>query len=245
MPNSSHDSAIVTLDKIKFRYATRRRFDAYLIVVSSDTLGRVNVYESPLTYPILHRPALNKPATLDFPGTGFIIHTSIGKVPDVVRYDVFLVRDRRTVRRAGEILQRLSDSPALQAVVNVAKVALTVATGGTGAVVAAVATAIGPVIKLIGELLEQTQDRVLEAYAGSQVFDHATLNKTELSETIVSSTGNIEAEIDIMLFDSHVDQEDLRDLARSVVKLGRRGGTEFGQIDEEGTPRPASYMIEL
>jgi len=127
----------------------------------------------------------------------------------------------------------------------VAKVALTVATGGTGAVVAAVATAIGPVIKLIGELLEQTQDRVLEAYAGSQVFDHATLNKTELSETIVSSTGNIEAEIDIMLFDSHVDQEDLRDLARSVVKLGRRGGTEFGQIDEEGTPRPASYMIEL
>lgn len=224
MPETIHDSALISIDKITFRYTTRHRFSAYLVVVTSDTKGRIAVHETPLTYPVLHRPYKDRPAVIDFGFDGFPIYSSVGDVPELTRFDVFLVRDRRAARRAGEILKKVGESDALKAAVGIAKVALTAASGGTGAVIAAVASGIAPVVGLVGDIIADAQDVVVESYSGSKIFDATTLAKEALSETLVSATGNIETAVDIMLFDSRHDLDAIEELKHVDVKIGREGG---------------------
>lgn len=244
MPDHIHDSELISIDEISFRYATRRRFSAYLVVVTCDTNGQIVTYTTPQTYPVLHRPAAGKPAKLEFGFDGFPIHSSTTKVPDLVRYDVFMVRDRKAARKAGDILKEIGSSKALQAATKVAETALLAATGPAGPIVAAVAAAIGPVLELVGGILEKVEDKVIESCSGSKVFDAATLAKDELTETIVSSTGNIATKVDIMLFDSHKDIDDVDDLRGGVVVFGRE---DLERIDAklEGLGRQARKVGAL
>lgn len=244
----SHDSAMISIDKIKLLYPTRRRFNAYVVVVTSDTNGTVDVYESPLNYPVLHRPASDRPATIDFAGTGFPVHVSVGNVPTLVRYDVFLVRDRKAVRRAGEILQTISNSDGLSSTIEVAKAALLAAAGGpTTLLMTAVAAAVAPVLKLIGEILESTPDRVLEACAGSQLFTPAFMQTAGTLEALQSPTNNIETTVEVTIFDSQRNEgdEELEELRSLIVEPTREHDVGMTASRVEGARAPASLVVHL
>ncbi len=269
MADTIHDSALISIDTLTFKYAHRRRFGAYLVVVTSDTLGRVTAHTTPLTYPVLHRPRGGRPAVIDFGFDGFPIYSSVGKVPDLVRFDVLLVRDRRSVRNAGELLEKIASSDALKAALVVAKVALVAASAGTAAIGAAVSSAMAPVLGLVGEIIAETEDKVIERFSGSKIFDAAVLAKDEISDTVLSPTGNLETVVDIMLFDSRREVEVIEELENVEVKLDRddtsaggataRGEVEPGRYDTsaggakvrgeaergEVARRPAAFSVEL
>lgn len=204
MTSDRHDSVLISIDWISFRYFFRRNIRAYLLVITADTNGTVAVYESPEVYSILHRPIRDMPATIDFGFDGFVIYSSTGNVPDLVRFDVFVVKDRSKGRKVGALRKMLDDSSDLGAALDDAKKAVAAASGGQAAT--SVASAVTPVLDLVGGMVEKMDDKVIEAYSGSKIFDVSMVEREEdepkkqLGQSIVSPTGNIETKVDITLF---------------------------------------------
>ncbi|MEM7152865.1 MAG: hypothetical protein AAF799_08480 [Myxococcota bacterium] len=209
MTSDRHDSVLISIDWISFRYFFRRNFRAYLLVITADTNGNLEVYESPEIYSILHRPIRDKPATIDFGFDGFVIYSSTGNVPDLVRFDVFVVKDRSKGRKVGALRQMLRDSSDFESALATAKDA--VGSSSNGAAASSVATAVTPVLDLVGGMVERMDDKVIEAYSGSKIFDVAMVRWSEdeprkrLDQSIVSPTGNIETKVDITLFQRQSD----------------------------------------
>lgn len=205
MTSPRYDSVLIGIDWISFRYFFRRQFRAYLVVVSADTNGTIGIYESPEVYSVLHRPMRDKPATIDFGFDGFVIYSSAGVVPDLVRFDVFVVKDKSEGRRVGALMEMIRGSQQLEATVASARSAMASASAD-GSVAASVATAVTPVLDLVGGLVENMDNEVIEAYSGSKIFDGPMVSKAEgelrkkIHQAVISPTGNIQTKVDITLF---------------------------------------------
>ncbi len=207
MATQRYDSVLISIDWISFRYLFRRGFRAYILVVTADTNGTIGIYESPESYNVLHRPMRDKPATIDFGFDGFVIYSSAGAVPDLVRFDVFVVKEKsKGGRRAGAVREAVRSSADRQAKLDAAEAALASA-GSDGGRAAEVAAAVSPVLEMVGGVVETMSDEVIEAYSGSKIFDGPIVLRREaetsrqINQAVVSPTGNIETKVDITLFE--------------------------------------------
>ena len=204
-----NDSVLISIDRIDFSYSFWRRFQAYFVVVSCDTNGKIYISESPQTYPLLHRPIRNKPGRIDFGFDGYPIYVSVGAVPSLVKYEVFVVRDRSRARETGVLLNEVGNSGLLDSTIGGVKSALTAAGSVAGAAIGgAVEAAIGPVTQIVGATIAGMGDKVVAACSGSKIFDARTLAQNELTATADSEGGNVTTELDILLFDRRDDAYD-------------------------------------
>ncbi|MEM7152866.1 MAG: hypothetical protein AAF799_08485 [Myxococcota bacterium] len=204
-----NDSVLISIDRIDFFYRLWRRFQAYFVVVSCDTNGTIYICESPQTYPLLHRPVRNKPGRIDFGFDGYPIYVSVGAVPSLVKYEVFVVRDRSRAREAGILLNEVGASGLLDSTIGNVKTALTAAGSAAGAAIGtAVEAAIGPVTQAVGATIASMGDKVVASCSGSKIFDARTMALSELTTKAESEGGNVITELDILLFDRRDDAYD-------------------------------------
>ncbi len=204
-----NDSVLVSIDRIDFAYTTWRSFQAYFVVVACDTNGKIFISESPKSYPILHRPLRQKPGRIDFGFDGYPIYVSVGAVPSLVKYEVYVVHDRKRLRDAGLVINQVGTSGLITQTIGDIKGALTAAGGiAAAAIGGAVQAAIEPVTQVVGAVIANLGDKVLASCSGSKIFDAQTMAQHELSVTSESDGGKVVAELDLLLFDRRDDAFD-------------------------------------
>lgn len=212
MTDTTNDSVLLSIDRIDFSYATWRRFQAYFVVVSCDTNGKIYICESTKTFPILHRPLRGKPGRIDFGFDGYPIYVSVGAVPSMVKYEVFVVRDRSRARQAGMIINEVGSSGMVSSTIGDVKGALRaagmLAGGAAGVISSAVGAAIEPVTQVVGAIVANVGDKVVASCSGSKIFDARTMAQSEISVTSESMGGKVATELDILLFDRRDDAFD-------------------------------------
>ena len=212
----ANDAIILSLDTLKFRWTAARTMRAYLIGVAADNLGTVQVTEALTSTRIKHRPNLGRPFSWPLGFDGQIIYQRTGGLPDIVRYSLVVVRDRFAVRRAGEILSKIANNAEFKRIVAAAQ--------GLAAGTAAAGVALGvlaPIMNVIGTVLEDVNDRVLDTIDGGMHFDVQDKKKAEHSDTVRSSIAD--AEFDFHLFDADIDRESAAHIKGSMDSLKESG----------------------
>lgn len=217
MPN---DAMLLAVDELKFKWPTFRRMMAYLIGVSADNFGNVQILEYPGSHRIIHRPNRNKPHTWDVGHDGFTLYHKTGGLPDIVAYSLLIVRDRFQAREVGRVMKKVRQSDEYKKLMDRAE---TVAK-------ASPATEIGlnlikPAVGVVDGVLRELKDKVLDTMQGSKFFGPAEKAKMAISDTI--DGGICKAEFDFHLFDGEADGESKLDMDEAVDAL-RKNDTLIG-----------------
>jgi hypothetical protein len=213
MPN---DAIILSLDTLKFRWTTARTMRAYLIGVAADNLGTLQVTEALTSTRIKHRPNIGRPFEWPLGFDGHILYQRTGGLPDIVRYSLVMVRDRFAARRAGQILQKIAADEQFKKVVASAE-ALATAAGPAGVALGLLA----PVMSIIGNVLKDAKDSVLDTIDGGIHFDPQDKKREEISDTVRSAIA--EANFDFHLFDADVDKDSAAHIKGSMASLKESG----------------------
>lgn len=219
MPN---DAMIVAVDRIKFNWAKPKRMNVYAVGVAADNNGHVLVTEPPGSARIRHRPRAGRPAIWDFAGDGFPVYQATGGLPDILVAHLLVVRDRGGLRRVGEIVKAVSKSDAAKKTIGGVSKAMTgMSLGPLGW-----ASALGlvmPIAGLVGDLIQQKKDKVLQTISGCFYLDDERREASEFSQTIKAPDDSMEIDADVFLFDAVADEFSSADVENAELNLQADG----------------------
>ncbi|MEE9382106.1 MAG: hypothetical protein V3V08_01665 [Nannocystaceae bacterium] len=220
--HTNNDAIILSVDSLKFSWRLGRTMKAYLIGIAADNLGTLQITESLTSTRIKHRPILGRPFSWPLGHDGFVLYQRTGGLPDVVRYSLVIVRDRFTARKVGSILKKIAADQEFKQIV---RTATTLAAGAAGANVAL--GLLAPAMGVVGRVLREMNDKVLDTIDGGLHLDRADKLQSEFSDTVRSAIADVE--LDFHLFDAAVDEDSAAFLHGSLVGLQESGlliGTE-------------------
>ena len=80
-----------------------------------------------------------------------------------------------------------------------------------------------PVAGLIGQVLAGTKDKVVETISGTLVLDSKRKQKSGLEETVSGSSGDLEVDLDMFLFDGVADEDTLAATSDEEKRLKELG----------------------
>jgi len=80
----ANDAMMITVDKIRFTYPTKKKMRVYAVGVAADNRGKVLVTEPPGSTAIRHNPKAGRPAVWDFGGDGYPIYHRTGKLAEIM-----------------------------------------------------------------------------------------------------------------------------------------------------------------
>ena len=218
----ANDAMMITVDKIRFTYPTKKKMRVYAVGVAADNRGKVLVTEPPGSTAIRHNPKAGRPAVWDFGGDGYPIYHRTGKLAEIIAAHVLIVRDRSATRRAGEIVQEIGRSDEAKATIKEASTAL----GRLGTSGIATASALGlvlPLATLVGKIIADKRDKVLQTLSGSLFLDEDRIKADELSQTIIAPDNNMELEADVFFFDGTIDEDSVADTRAAETRLVDQG----------------------
>ena len=203
----ANDAMLLTVDAIRFtsQQGFQKRF--YVVGIVADNFGKVVLTEPPASSLVKHRPGRGKPATWDFALDGYSLYHRTGGLPDIVLFHLLVVRDRSATRRAGSTIQAIVKDGSAQSAIKRVNDALpgesqsALAKSGLGLV--------APVANLIGQILAGQSDRVVETISGSLILDTRRKQLSEREETVSGSSGDLEVDLDLFLFDGAADEDTL------------------------------------
>lgn len=210
----TNDGMILTADQIRFKFGSFRNFDAYLIGVSVDNLGSVQVHELPGAHQINHRPLVGKPATIDLGFSGGLLYSRTGPLPDVVAFSLVIVQDRGAARNAGKIIRAVNDDHG-------AEIAALQAAATANPIAGIVAAVLVPVVGIVGKVLENLQDRVIDTLQGAKAFSATDKKKEEFSDVVKG--GNCDATFLFDLFNVQADEVTTFAIDRRARKMEAEG----------------------
>ncbi|MGH1345839.1 MAG: hypothetical protein ACRBN8_30020 [Nannocystales bacterium] len=218
----SNDAITLSLDTLNFHWRAARTMKAYLIGISADNLGTLQVTEALTPTRVKHRPNLGRPFSWPLGHDGFVFYQRTGGLPDIVKYSLIVVRDRRAARQAGEILKKIAADEDFKKII---QSAATLASGpaGTGATVAL--GLLAPVMNIVGKSLKDAKDKVLDTIDGGIHLGPQAKRETEISDTVSSAIAR--AELDFHLFDAEQDTDSAAYIRGSLDSL-RAGGLMIG-----------------
>jgi hypothetical protein len=206
----ANDAILLGVDQIKFTWPTFHRFKAYLIGVAADNRGNIQISEYPGKHQVIHRPKLGRPHVWDFGFDGYMIYNKTGGLPDIVAYSLLIVRDRGPERRTGEAIARMLDQH--QGTLTKLKAA------AAGSVPGAIAlNVLVPALQIVGDVLANMQDKVLDTMQGAKMFAHSERDEDEISDRV---TGAIcSAEFQFNLFDATTNDDTFVDITSTQKDL--------------------------
>jgi hypothetical protein len=218
----ANDAMLVAVDNIRFMYPRAKRMRVYAIGVAADNTGKVLVTEPPASVAIRHRPKQDRPAVWDFAGDGYPIYQKTGGLPDIIVAHLLVVRDRRGTRRAGDIIKAVGASSAAKSAIKEASMALaSLSIGGVPA--ASVVGLILPIAQLVGDIVSQQKDKVLQTISGSLFLDERRKQEDEFTDTITSPDNNMKVKVDAFLFDAVADADSEADTRSAETRLHAEG----------------------
>lgn len=199
----ANDAILLTADQLKFSWPTFRRFRAYLIGVAADNKGTVQITEYPGKHQIIHRPLAGRHHVWDFGFDGYMVYNKTGGLPDIVAYSLLIVRDRGRARKAGEIITKLLDKheDELTALKALAK-------GNSAAAITL--GVLHPALKIVGSVLSNMNDKVLDTMQGAKALSAADKAKSEIGDT--TSGAICTAQFEFNLFDADEDEDTTTDI---------------------------------
>lgn len=218
----ANNAMIVSVDRIRFTWQRSKKMRVYAVGIAADNKGKVIVTEPPGSTSIRHMPSRNRPSQWDFMGDGYPIYQRTGGLPDIVVAHLLIVRDRRRVRKTGEIIRAITGDSAAQGVIKDASSALKKA--GRGGMAAATALgALLPVAELAGRIISRKKDKVLQTISGSMFLDAERKKQDSFSQTAASPDNNMEVEVDVFLFDASADKDSIAETEQAETQLEADG----------------------
>jgi hypothetical protein len=218
----ANDAMLLAVDQIRFTYLRAKKMRVYAIGIAADNTGKVLVTEPPASAAIKHKPKQNRPAVWDFGGDGYPIYQKTGGLPDIIVAHLIIARDRHGQRKAGEIIKAVGASSAVKSAIKDASTALgNLSIGGFAA-----ASALGlvlPIAQLVGEIVSEQRDKVLQTISGSLFLDEDRKHEDVLTDTIRSPDNNMEVEVDAFLFDAAADADSKADTRSAETRLHAEG----------------------
>jgi hypothetical protein len=209
---------IIAIDRIRFMWPKSKKMRLYAVGITADNKGKILVTEPPSSVQIRHLPKAGRPAEWDFGGDGYPIYQRTGGLADVVVAHLLIVRSRARLRRAGEIVQAVAGDPATKSAIDQASKALKTAKNVGLAATTAVSLVV-PVAQLVGKLIGQKKDTVLQTISGSMFLDKERKAQDEFSQSVKSPDGNMEVEADVFLFNSKTDKDSVAETEDAEVGL--------------------------
>ena len=97
----------------------------------------------------------------------------------------------------------------------------------------AAASALGlvlPVAQLVGDIISNKKDKVLQALSGSLFLDEERKAEDELSDTVIAPDNNMEVDVDALLFDAASDEDTTADTKQAETNL-KAAGLLFAEGD--------------
>src|SRR5262249_14352918 len=150
---------------------------------------------------IRHLPRSGKPSVWDFAGDGYPLYQRTGGLPDIIAAHLLIVRDRSGLRRAGEILERVSgNTDATTIIGDVSRQLASLNVGGLAAMTAL--NALLPVARIVGDIIAGAKDTILQTISGSLFLTPERRAQDSFSQIIRSPDNNMEVEADAFLFDA-------------------------------------------
>ena len=128
---------------------------------------------------------------------------------------LLVVRDRGGTRRAGETIQEIAGSDAAKNTIKTVSTAAAAAAPGLGLIL--------PIVNLIGGLLAKKKDKIVWSISGSLILTSERKQQSELSETITTSDGDLNVDVDLFLFDGAADEDGLADTRNAETRLQADG----------------------
>lgn len=218
----ANDAMLIGVNQIRFTYLRAKKMRVYAVGIAADNTGKVLVTEPPASAAIKHNPKRGRPAVWDFGGDGYPIYQKTGGLPDIVVAHLLVVRDRHGMRKAGEIVKAVATSSAAKSAIREASVALgNLSIGGFAA-----AGALGlllPVAELVGEIVREQKDKLLQTISGSLFLDEDRKQEDVLTDIIKSPDNNMEVEVDAFLFDAAADGDSEADTRSAETRLHAEG----------------------
>lgn len=210
--STRNDAILLTVDQLHFKWPTFKRFRAYLVGVAADNLGNVQVTEYPGSHRIIHRPLKDRPHVWDMGHDGYMLYNTTGGLPDIVAYSLMLVRDRGTARNVGEIIGSVKqhhhdDIAQLRAIAS----SLPVAAVG--------AQVVGPAVNIVGGVLANLRDKVLDTVQGAKFFGPDEKAMSVIDDRVSGSL--CDATFEFNLFDAEQDEDTQADITASKKQLER------------------------
>ena len=210
MPN---DAMLLSVDAIRFKSQKGFRKRLYAVGIAADNRGKIVVSEPPASTRVTHRPAKGRPGIWDFAFDGYSLYHRTGGLPDIVLFHLLIVRDRTPTRQAGSTILAIKKDRAA------AKVLAAASTTLTGVVPALASVGLAPVLGLIGKILAGRKDIVVETISGSLLLTPERKQQSELEETVPGPSGDLEVDLDIVLFDAQAEKDTLADTSDDEARL--------------------------
>ena len=224
----ANDAMLLAVDEMRFTALKGFKKRFYAVGIVADNLGKVVVSEPPASAVVRHRPKKGRPGVWDFPGDGYSLYHRLGGLPDIIVGHLLVVRDRGGTRSAGETIKEISGSNAAKSTIKTVSAAAAAAAPGPGLIL--------PIVNLIGGLLANKNDRIVWSISGSLILTPQRKQRSELSETITTSGGDLNVDFDLFLFDGAADKDGLADTGNAETRLQANGLL----FTEAGSPSASS-----
>jgi hypothetical protein len=218
----ANNAMIVSVDRIRFTWQRSKKMRVYAVGIAADNRGKVIVTEPPGSTSIRHLPLRNRPSQWNFFGDGYPIYQRIGGLPDIVVAHLLIIRDRRRIRRNGEVVQAITGDKEARDVISKASSALR-KSGKGGLAAASALGALLPVAELAGRIISRKKDKVLQTISGSMFLDAERRKQDSFSQTAFSPDNNMEVEVDVFLFDAAADKDSVADTELAETQLEADG----------------------
>ena len=218
----AHDAMMITVDKIRFTYLRKKKMRVYAVGIAADNRGKVLVTEPPGSAAIRHNPKAGRPAVWDFGGDGYPIYHRTGELAEIIALHLLIVRDRRATREAGEIVKEIGGNDAAKASIKETSKAL-VSLGKSGIAAASALGLVLPLATLVGKIIGDKQDKVLQTLSGSLFVDEERKQADELSQTIIAPDNNMELDADVFFFDGAIEEDSVADTRDAEIRLVDQG----------------------
>lgn len=209
MPN---DAISVAVDQITFKGQKSRKMRVYAIAVVADNLGKIVVTEPHSARRIRHKPKKGLNAVWDFAGDGFDVYHRMGGLPDLIKGEFMVVRDHSGTRKVGEIIKGISADAQAKGIIDEA--AKNVPFAGPSGV-------IGAAVGIIGSLLANKKDTIIESVQGSFALTPERREKNGLEDLVAGN--EMDFEIDVMLWDGVAEQDGTADTRAAQMGLEASG----------------------
>jgi len=212
----------LNVEKIAFDYASPRRMRIYALGIAADNLGKVLLTETPGVATMNHRPHADRSAIWDFGFDGHAIYQRTGGLADLVVFHLLIIRHKEDTRQAGKVIRTIgSDDGAASVIAGVKDLVGTTSPGGL--VASVVLEALLPLADLVGGILEETKDRVLQTMSGSMFFDEQRKQHSAFSDQIRSTDANMFVDLKFSLFDAASDDDTTAAVTSTTSDLQANG----------------------
>jgi hypothetical protein len=218
----ANDAMLISVDRIRFMWPRSKKLRVYAVGIAADNRGKVMVTEPPSVAGVRHLPNKGRPSEWDFAGDGYPLYQRTGGLPDIVAAHLLVVRDRRGVRKVGEVVNAVAGDNTAKRIIGKASDALK-KSGAGGLAAASSLGLLLPVAEAVGAIVGKHNDQIIQTISGSMFLDKYRKKQDAFSQSVRSPDSNMEVEVDVFLFDAAEDKDSIAETKQAESRLAADG----------------------